>query len=333
MVRRLAWIFVMVLAARPLSACSMAQFDPNELRQNETFTSPNGRYVAVHRAYDNIPDFTSVRAGDLSPGEPSDVRIAALYEQTTHGRRLLREIETVAGDADVLLVSDDGVSVIAARRLGHICGYTATADDALITIYAGGQRIGAFKVRDVLTSYDIRMIKSVEFALRRESDTRESVVLTFPAPQGKFVERRIDVATAQLIDPVVAIYPAPRVSIRAESAPRELLLPPRECASQWDDPNIVRVEPQMLFDLARTQPLPPFPDLMIKANIRGIVRVDVLVSEEGRVLCARASQLPFGGSEAALKAVREWTFRPLVIEGKPVKFAGEVLFSFKDVGE
>jgi hypothetical protein len=62
-----------------------------------------------------------------------------------------------------------------------------------------------------------------------------------------------------------------------------------------------------------------------------MVLVDVVVSETGNVLCTRHSALPFGVAEAANAAAKQWEFEPYVVDGKAVKFGGELLFHFEDI--
>ncbi len=71
----------------------------------------------------------------------------------------------------------------------------------------------------------------------------------------------------------------------------------------------------------------------MKARIRGTVSVDVVVSESDEVLCARNTRLPFGLDTAAVEAARRWKFRLFVIDGRPAKVAGEILFHFKDINQ
>ena len=52
----------------------------------------------------------------------------------------------------------------------------------------------------------------------------------------------------------------------------------------------------------------------------------MVVSKSGEVKCARATRLPFGIREAALKAAREWKFTPDEID-----VTSEILFRFEDV--
>jgi TonB family protein len=82
---------------------------------------------------------------------------------------------------------------------------------------------------------------------------------------------------------------------------------------------------------ATERPLPEFPILAIKVRIRGKVWVEVVVSESGDVICARATQFPFGLREAALESARRWKFTPYEIGGRLVNVTSEIVFHFEDV--
>jgi outer membrane biosynthesis protein TonB len=69
----------------------------------------------------------------------------------------------------------------------------------------------------------------------------------------------------------------------------------------------------------------------VKANIRGRVWVEVVVSETGQVLCARATRFPLGIREATIAAARQWKFTPYEIGGRPVKVTSEIVFHYVDV--
>ncbi len=65
---------------------------------------------------------------------------------------------------------------------------------------------------------------------------------------------------------------------------------------------------------------PTYPPLALKARIGGIVVLRVLVSEKGLPLEIQvARKAPAGLDDAAVAAVRRWTFTPPVAGGVPVR--------------
>ncbi|MBO0863125.1 MAG: energy transducer TonB [Chloracidobacterium sp.] len=64
------------------------------------------------------------------------------------------------------------------------------------------------------------------------------------------------------------------------------------------------------------------------AKVSGIVRIQILVSEEGNVIEAVIVDGPAPLRETALAAARQWVFNPIELAGQPVKVAGILNFNF-----
>lgn len=61
------------------------------------------------------------------------------------------------------------------------------------------------------------------------------------------------------------------------------------------------------------------PEEARKARIAGIVIIEAVIDKQGRVSDAKVLKaLPFGLGEAAVEAVKQWTFRPGTLHGQPV---------------
>ena len=55
------------------------------------------------------------------------------------------------------------------------------------------------------------------------------------------------------------------------------------------------------------------------ARVQGVVIVEAVIDEEGKVTDAKVLKgLPMGLSEAALEAIQAWEFKPAMLDGKPV---------------
>lgn len=77
-----------------------------------------------------------------------------------------------------------------------------------------------------------------------------------------------------------------------------------------------------------SKPQPVYPLIAKAARAQGVVKVQVIVDEEGKVI---AAQVAIGHpllQAAAVKAARAATFAPTLLEGKPVKIAGEISYNF-----
>ncbi len=64
---------------------------------------------------------------------------------------------------------------------------------------------------------------------------------------------------------------------------------------------------------------PEYPSAAATQGIRGIVILEVVIGEDGRVLNARVTRSIPGLDEAAIAAVRLWEYEPSQVSGKPVK--------------
>jgi TonB family protein len=73
---------------------------------------------------------------------------------------------------------------------------------------------------------------------------------------------------------------------------------------------------------------PVYPPIAKAAKADGEVRVQVIVSEEGKVIEAAIIDGHPLLRDAALQAARQWEFSPKEISGKPVKVVGFLIFNF-----
>jgi protein TonB len=66
------------------------------------------------------------------------------------------------------------------------------------------------------------------------------------------------------------------------------------------------------------------------ARIRGIVIIEAVIDREGNVTDARILRaLPMGLDQAALRAIRQWRFRPGTLNGRPVPVIYNVTVNFE----
>ena len=74
---------------------------------------------------------------------------------------------------------------------------------------------------------------------------------------------------------------------------------------------------------------PAYPEVAREAGIEGLVELRVLIDETGKVTDIRAMSGEPVLLQAAIDAVRQWKYRPLVIEKKPVKVMTVIRLDFK----
>jgi TonB family protein len=80
---------------------------------------------------------------------------------------------------------------------------------------------------------------------------------------------------------------------------------------------------------------PRYPEEARKERVSGLVVVEAMIGEDGLVRDVKVRKgLPFGMDEAAVDAVRQWTFQPATKDGKPVAVVFNLTINFKlDGGE
>lgn len=93
-------------------------------------------------------------------------------------------------------------------------------------------------------------------------------------------------------------------------------------------PKIVRKSGGVLQGSATTRVEPTYPPLAKAARVSGPVVVEVTVDEQGSVIAARTISGHPLLKDAAVGAARQWTFKPTLLEGQPVKVIGTITFNF-----
>lgn len=73
---------------------------------------------------------------------------------------------------------------------------------------------------------------------------------------------------------------------------------------------------------------PPYPTIAKTARVQGAVQVQVLISEEGRVVSASTVSGHPLLLDASVQAARQWVFTPTTLNGQPVKVSGVLTFNF-----
>jgi TonB family protein len=104
-----------------------------------------------------------------------------------------------------------------------------------------------------------------------------------------------------------------------------------------EPPRTVSLPPWVSYDPDRSVDVPPsplhmerpiYPEFAREAQIRGVVRVHVLVGVDGRVKNAKLVQGVTGLNDTVLHAARQWTFTPARHENRPVASWTQLAFEF-----
>jgi TonB family protein len=75
--------------------------------------------------------------------------------------------------------------------------------------------------------------------------------------------------------------------------------------------------------------VPQYPAMEKQNRVEGVVTVQVTIDEEGKVVSAKAMNGPKGLRAASEDAAKRSKFKPVVVDGKPVKANGTVVYNFK----
>jgi TonB family protein len=93
-------------------------------------------------------------------------------------------------------------------------------------------------------------------------------------------------------------------------------------------PNAVRAGGNVPLPVRTVHVEPEYPDAARLAGIDGMVILEALIGEDGKVMDARIMRSIPALDAAALSAVRQWAFAPTVINGVPQKVIMSVTVSF-----
>ena len=74
---------------------------------------------------------------------------------------------------------------------------------------------------------------------------------------------------------------------------------------------------------------PVYPDIAVRAHVEGVVILEATVDREGRIEDVRVLRSMPLLDRAALEAVRQWRYSPLLLNGKPGRFVLTVVVSFR----
>jgi protein TonB len=74
--------------------------------------------------------------------------------------------------------------------------------------------------------------------------------------------------------------------------------------------------------------LPTYPTQAQQAQVQGEVVLQALIAKDGTIADLRPVSGPQVLSEAAMKAVRQWRFKPYLVDGKPVEVQTNIRVNF-----
>ncbi len=166
-------------------------------------------------------------------------------------------------------------------------------------------------------------------------DERDRLLLTFRHGETEH-EIAVDLETGQILTPRRDRLAQMRVTSGVSIAPGDLDPNWLETVcTEGNDPKAVFEAPDLFRESAAPfyarsieRPMPEYPTIAKRARVQWTVEVEVVVTESGRVACARTLRALMGMDKAALAAALRWRFRPFVVDGQPVRALGRFSFRF-----
>lgn len=282
--------------------------------------------------------------GVLDLSAPS--RTGSLFERSADGEEERLSTFRLAEETlpERFLVADDGRFVVA-FDLRETQSQGAGFDRGRTLIYrSDGSVVSRLTIDDLLTSGDAQEIRRTRISsdflspLSASLDDDRNLLVLALADGGIPHEIAIDLETGRPLTPRRDLLPQMRVTI-SSSLPTGGLEPawnPPACVGEIDAsevklafaPELAREHPLTFYDHSIERPLPAYTEIAKRARLQGTVEVEVVVSETGRVSCARVTRLPMGLDKSAEAVALRWRFQPFVLDGKPVRAIGRFSFYF-----
>ena len=79
---------------------------------------------------------------------------------------------------------------------------------------------------------------------------------------------------------------------------------------------------------AVSKPEPSYPPRAKAAGVSGMVTVQVIIDESGKVISARSVAGPRSLRQSAAQAAKQARFKPTLLSGTPVKVTGVITYNF-----
>ncbi len=131
----------------------------------------------------------------------------------------------------------------------------------------------------------------------------------------------VDKLKASPIQPLVNDLGAARVNVSKKVEVSENDAPPPH-------PLLKPLSGGVLNGMALSLPAPAYPDIARRMRVTGLVEVEVILDETGKVISARALSGPATLREVAVQAAYRARFSPTKLSGLPVKVSGQINYNF-----
>lgn len=102
-------------------------------------------------------------------------------------------------------------------------------------------------------------------------------------------------------------------------------------AAAQDTPQVYRKGDAIVLPRLEQETKPKYTPEAIRARVQGLVEMSVVVERDGRVGAVdvtKSLDTTYGLDEEAVKAVRQWKFKPGTKDGKPVRVRVDIEMTF-----
>jgi TonB family protein len=114
----------------------------------------------------------------------------------------------------------------------------------------------------------------------------------------------------------------------AVNSPIKVEEEPPPAARRMPKPLLKPISGGVLNGKALVLPKPDYPQAARSARASGVVTVEVVINEAGKVIAAKATSGPTLLRQAAMQAAQGARFSPTLLSGQPVKISGEINYNF-----
>lgn len=105
--------------------------------------------------------------------------------------------------------------------------------------------------------------------------------------------------------------------------------PPPAKAPEPATPKVIRVGGQVEASKVISAPPPTYPVLAKDARIGGTVQLDAMIGKDGHIENLEVLSGPALLINAAMDAVKKWTYRPTILNGNPVRVETQIVVNFQ----
>lgn len=336
-----------------IGAFASAYADSWLLPKKEKYYSPNKKYyleVTPKKLESQLQYFKDKVEGRENAGASKGVKEnrakGVFYARRADGGYskkwefpLLNEVSPVSA-----VVSSSGAYIVTFDNW-HSVGY---GEDVVVIYRSNGDLIKKFGLEDLLTEGDIETLRhsvsSRQWGGEHYIDDANGLLILKVVSNGKtsgdddvkYHELKIELATGRPLESKRDLFRQLRLfgSVEAGTALESSDASPSKptCATpeqSFDAPEAVSIPSELFYAKAKERPLPPYPAIAIAARVQSTVVVELLVSKDGDVICARIlSGHPLLRATAETAALK-WKFAPIEVSGNPTKAIGTVAINFK----